>query len=971
MIGWSADMRLILDLQAAQGESRRRGIGRQALALAKALLRNPRNHEVNVVLSSLFPESVETLREAFKGLLPANRIHVLELEGPVAWDHPGCQSRRARAEKKREEQLAALNPDRVHLASLFEGLHDDSVTTLSSDQNGGLTSATLHDLMPLIYPNYFLTDPAEKKWYEGKLPYLQRADLLLAVSESSRKEGLEHLQLPESRIVNISSAADNCFQKNSYTLLEEKCLRHRYGLSKPFIMFSGGDSPQKNIAELIRAYAALPLAVQSGYQLAIVCSIDGERRLQLRALAESLGMAEGDLVFTGYVSDENLIAFYNLCAAFVFPSWHEGFGLPVLEAMCCGAPVIAAHNTSLPEVVGWGEALFDLKKPGDLAAKLYQILTDLKFRKALVEHAGLQTKKFSWEKTAAAAWDAFEERDLAPKKNTPKCSVGSGWQPTFDKEILTKAEKISLLPPFLRPGVEYGTQATPSIGAFLGCGWSNLEKTGVWSDEQKSHLLLNWDPELSGSYELILKCQAFVNGRHPILKVRFWVNGQLQKVEWFHPLAKKRSIRLMLEPLPQDGLYRVEMDFDRARSPYALKMGRDRRTLGLQLASLQLRHSRKIDPRPGLLSRAVHQLLRIKGAPGRFFGSLPWPSFIRLDLRRIRRAHAHVLLTSGSSQEKEAFSVVISTLNRSSLLRETLESLRLQHYPRIEVVVVNGPSTDGTAELLREWKGRIKTADCPAANLAMSRNIGIAMSAGEFVVFLDDDAIPQPEWLSQMREGFDHETVAAVGGKVLHGSGETYQYEYACSDRLGRSNWQLTKPCPEHNFPGSYLFPYLQGTNAAFRYQTLLELGGFDEAFAYFLDETELCLRLNDAGHVIRQLPKALVRHKNASSGLRTAHIIRDHSPLLRSKIYFSNRHGRSYHRQEEIDEENHAFVQDHRHGVALLVKDGLMTQTEADLFEARASQCYQQAMESAQKSPLLLTQDLLRRSQAAYLSFT
>lgn len=183
-------------------------------------------------------------------------------------------------------------------------------------------------------------------------------------------------------------------------------------------------------------------------------------------------------------------------------------------------------------------------------------------------------------------------------------------------------------------------------------------------------------------------------------------------------------------------------------------------------------------------------------------------------------------------------SIIINTLNRADLLLNTLTSFLQLDFETFEVIVVNGPSTDHTMEILEQWKDKIKIGHCPEPNLAMSRNIGIAMSAGDVVIFIDDDAIPEPEWLNQLMAGFDSLEVAATGGKVFDHTGYSYQYQYANANRLGNGKWQLTEPSPNYCFPGSFEFPYLQGTNTAFRRTAIIEIGGFDEAFAYYLDET-------------------------------------------------------------------------------------------------------------------------------------
>ena len=123
---------------------------------------------------------------------------------------------------------------------------------------------------------------------------------------------------------------------------------------------------------------------------------------------KSLRQADDQLVFTDFIAEEDLVALYNLCECFVFPSWHEGFGLPILEAMSCGAVVVAANAASVPEVLGEPEALFDPFDVNDMSSKLWLALCDETFRERMREHALRQSKQFSWTATARAAISSWE-----------------------------------------------------------------------------------------------------------------------------------------------------------------------------------------------------------------------------------------------------------------------------------------------------------------------------------------------------------------------------------------------------------------------------------------------------------------------------------------------------------------------------------------------------------------------------------
>lgn len=293
------------------------------------------------------------------------------------------------------------------------------------------------------------------------------------------------------------------------------------------------------------------------------------------------------------------------------------------------------------------------------------------------------------------------------------------------------------------------------------------------------------------------------------------------------------------------------------------------------------------------------------------------------------------------------FSIVINTLNRATLLAKTLDSLRwLSYRGRFEVIVVNGPSTDHSQEVIDAWLPAIRAARCPVANLSVSRNIGICMARGDIVAFIDDDAIPEPEWLEQLARAYDSPAVGAAGGLVFDQTGYTYQYEYSTATRLAHANWRLTRNADHLAYPGAFEFPYLQGTNTSFRRSALLEVGGFDEEIEYYLDETELCCRLVDAGYLIRQLPNAYVHHKFAPSNIRNEHkITRYRYPVIKNRLYFSLKHGRDYAPLPDILADNRRFVDDQVREVEAHVAAGRLPASEREALAGQVRSAWERGM--------------------------
>jgi glycosyltransferase involved in cell wall biosynthesis len=262
-------MRIVLDLQGAQSESRFRGIGRYSLNLAKAIAREASQHEVWLALSGLYPETAASLRYEFADLIPREQIRTFELPGPVAELDPRNSWRMQTAELVREKFLFDLRPDVVHVSTMFEGFHNEVVASVKRFENQIPTAVTLYDLIPLIHPESFLADAAMKRCYLRRAQSLINADLLLAISESSRREAIEMLQISPGRIMTIGAGVSSWFSPEDVSEESRQALFQKYGLGKPFILSAGTVDPNKNLGALIEAFGLLPDSVRTTHQLAI------------------------------------------------------------------------------------------------------------------------------------------------------------------------------------------------------------------------------------------------------------------------------------------------------------------------------------------------------------------------------------------------------------------------------------------------------------------------------------------------------------------------------------------------------------------------------------------------------------------------------------------------------------------------------------------------------------------------------
>ncbi len=417
-------MRIVIDMQGAQTESRFRGIGRYTISFVQAVIRARGEHDVVLALNGLFTDTIEPIRALFDPLLEQKNIRVWYAPGPTREIDPEADAKREVAELVREAFISSLAPDLVHLTSLFEGFLDDAVTSIGRFDQNTPVSVSLYDLIPLLNPAEYLTpNPRFQQHYLRKIEHLKRAAACLAISEFAKHEGVAQINAPNSSFVNVSTAVEPRFRPIDIDATQADKLRNKFGIIQPFILYTGGDDRRKNLPRLIEAFAALPSRLRLEHNLVLAGKVSGEAADELEQIARAAGLHQDKLLFTGYVNDDELVGLYNLCRLYVFPSWHEGFGLPALEAMACGAIVIGANTSSLPEVIGFDDALFDPFDVASMSAKIAQGLENKAFRTSLREHGLQRASQFSWQASAKQAWSAWEAqvdaRSSAPAELLP------------------------------------------------------------------------------------------------------------------------------------------------------------------------------------------------------------------------------------------------------------------------------------------------------------------------------------------------------------------------------------------------------------------------------------------------------------------------------------------------------------------------------------------------------------------------
>jgi glycosyltransferase involved in cell wall biosynthesis len=399
-------------MQGAQTESRYRGIGRYTISLVQAIVRNNIKHDIILILNCLFPESIELVRSAFHGILPQEKIQVWYSPNNICSTDNKNKNRREVAELLREAFIDSLCPDIVFVTSLFEGYMDNAVTNVASTKRKYKTVLICYDLIPLIFAQEYLEkDKKYELFYKRKLSELIKADAWFVISESGKKDAIDLLGLDESKLTNISAACDQKFNPITLGKQEKNEIKNKYGIKRSFILYTGGSDYRKNLPTLINVFLRLQPNLILEHQLVIVGKVNN-----IPELKSLLSGKDDEVLFLGAVPDDDLKALYNLCTLFFFPSLYEGFGLPVLEAMACNAPVIASNTSSIPEILAYEDAMFKPTNEDNILLKLNQALTDSRFREDLIKNGRKRTKLFSWDLCAIKALNAFEKLNQSTQK---------------------------------------------------------------------------------------------------------------------------------------------------------------------------------------------------------------------------------------------------------------------------------------------------------------------------------------------------------------------------------------------------------------------------------------------------------------------------------------------------------------------------------------------------------------------------
>ena len=342
------------------------------------------------------------LVEGLTGLMDGNQ-YVIYTSSQGALAHLDGQPSFERHVLARESSLWRLS------VGFAQASHTDRLDLLHITYNAPLMArcplvVAVHDISYVHFPEFF--SRRDLRLLNTLVPYSVRvARQVLTLSESAATDIATVYKVPREKITVVPLAARSLF-RNIADPLRVKELRGQHGLDGPYILAVGNLQPRKNLTRLVEALARLPKSLRD-LKLVLV----GKAQWQQSAIYErvrELGL-EDRVVFTGYVPDEDLAVLYHGSVALVYPSLYEGFGLPILEAMACGTPVICSNTSSMPEVAGDAAIMMDPTDVGAMAEAITQVAGDPRLRAQLAARGLRRNAAFTWRETARQTMEAYEK----------------------------------------------------------------------------------------------------------------------------------------------------------------------------------------------------------------------------------------------------------------------------------------------------------------------------------------------------------------------------------------------------------------------------------------------------------------------------------------------------------------------------------------------------------------------------------
>lgn len=410
-------MRVWIDGQCLQTASRMRGIGRYVQELIASISVNCPDVEMLISFNAALAEEAVVAREVVSQYVPRRNINAWQGVAEAGEANFGYTDAYRLSELALAHHVALLEPDIALSSSPFEGAFDPAVPLLSSVGETIPLAGIFYDAIPHRFPKAYLNTKQQRGFYKRRLQALGSFDLLLAISDFANREARELIPT----VADVATIDAGVSEELIVAIGEAAPDPTIAALRSPVLTYVGSLDWRKNVPAVIDAIDLLPADLRQALQFVVAGDAPPPLVAALRERWDRAGLPAANLHTLGHVSTSRLVALYRKTDAVIQPSLMEGFGLTAIEAIFCGAPVIASAAGAIPEVVKDGRALFDPTSVDDIARHIARVIGDKAFARTLVEEGLEQTAVFTWKRTAERAVEALARavRQAPEKRASP------------------------------------------------------------------------------------------------------------------------------------------------------------------------------------------------------------------------------------------------------------------------------------------------------------------------------------------------------------------------------------------------------------------------------------------------------------------------------------------------------------------------------------------------------------------------
>lgn len=402
-------MKILIDMQGIQTPfSSKRGVGVYIEGIVRELADVAAGHDIQYLFNAEFPDQFFECLDRFAGIVTRQNSHLFAQKIIENYRFASGQQIRV-AERFVSAFVETLTPDILFSPNLQEGLDDSALTAFAAGSGDFAQISTLHDMVPMYFEEDYLSDTRTRQWYERKLDDARRCDRIVTVSEASKRDIQRFLGIEPEQVRVVRNGYDPNRFNPSRREGELEEIHRLLGTSTEYILHYGGADKHKNLTRLLHAYARLPRATRLKYPLVLGGRDVATSAEVLQAIAEH--RLNEQVLLPGFIPSEMLPAMIRGAALFVFPSTHEGFGLPVVEAMACGTPTIGSNNSGVGEVLGQSAAGFDPFSVQEISERIGSALESGPLRSGLRDHGLARASAFSWRTAAQDLVGLFEEEN--------------------------------------------------------------------------------------------------------------------------------------------------------------------------------------------------------------------------------------------------------------------------------------------------------------------------------------------------------------------------------------------------------------------------------------------------------------------------------------------------------------------------------------------------------------------------------